>query len=90
MMKRETQSDVLLIAVTVIAAISWMFSKEAIALMPPLLFMGLRFLLAAAFLACLGHKALRRLSMAHVLRSARGAGVWCGYAVLGAGVGAQR
>ena len=71
MMKRETQSDVLLIAVTVIAAISWMFSKEAIALMPPLLFMGLRFLLAAAFLACLGHKALRRLSMAHVLRSAR-------------------
>lgn len=70
-MKRETQSDVLLIAVTLIAAISWMFSKEAIALMPPLLFMGLRFLLAAAFLACLGHQALRRLSMGHVLRSAR-------------------
>lgn len=53
-MKRTTLPDVLLVAVTLIAAISWMFSKESIALMPPLLFMGLRFLLAAVFLACIG------------------------------------
>lgn len=70
-MKRATQSDLLLIGVTLLAAISWMFSKEAIALMPPLLFMGLRFLLAAAFLACLGCRKLGRLSRAHILRSAR-------------------
>ncbi len=70
-MKRATQSDLLLVVVTLIAAISWMFSKEAIALMPPLLFMGLRFLLAAAFLACLGSKQLRQLTREHILRSAR-------------------
>ena len=70
-MKRATQSDLLLIAVTLVAAISWMFSKEAIALMPPLLFMGLRFLLAATFLACLGSKKLRQLTREHILRSAR-------------------
>ena len=70
-MQRATQSDLLLIAVTLVAAISWMFSKEAIALMPPLLFMGLRFLLAAVFLACLGSRQLRQLTREHVLRSAR-------------------
>lgn len=70
-MQRATQSDLLLIAVTLVAAISWMFSKETIALMPPLLFMGLRFLLAAAFLACLGSRQLRQLTREHVLRSAR-------------------
>ncbi len=70
-MQRATQSDLLLIAVTLVAAISWMFSKEAIALMPPLLFMGLRFLLAAAFLACLGSRQLRQLTREHILRSAR-------------------
>ncbi len=70
-MQRATQSDLLLIMVTLVAAISWMFSKEAIALMPPLLFMGLRFLLAAAFLACLGRRQLRQLTREHILRSAR-------------------
>ncbi|HKM38186.1 MAG TPA: DMT family transporter [Thiopseudomonas sp.] len=71
MMKRETQSDLLLVVVTLIAAISWMLSKEAILLMPPLLFMGLRFLLAAAFLACIGARQLGRLTFEHILRSAR-------------------
>ncbi len=70
-MQRATQSDLLLVAVTVIAGISWMFSKEAIALMPPVLFMGLRFLLAAAFLACIGHRKLRQLTAEHILRSTR-------------------
>lgn len=70
-MQRATQSDLLLVAVTVIAGISWMFSKEAIALMPPVLFMGLRFLLAATFLACIGQRKLRQLSLEHMLRSAR-------------------
>ena len=80
-MNKATQSDLLLIVVTLIAAISWMFSKEAIALMPPLLFMGLRFLLAAAFLACIGAKQLRRLTPEHILRSAR-VGIIFGVAML--------
>ncbi len=39
--------------------------------MPPLLFMGLRFLLAAALLACLGSRQLHQLTREHVLRSIR-------------------
>lgn len=70
-MKQATQSDLLLVAVTLLAAISWMFSKEAIALMPPLFFMGLRFVLAAAFLACIGGRQLRQLTGEHIVRSAR-------------------
>lgn len=80
-MKRATQSDLLLIGVTLLAAVSWMFSKEAIALMPPLLFMGLRFLLASAFLACIGAKQLRQLTREHMMRSAR-VGVVFGVAML--------
>lgn len=80
-MNKATQSDLLLIVVTLIAAISWMFSKEAIALMPPLLFMALRFLLAAAFLACIGSKKLRQLSREHIVRSAR-VGIVFGVAML--------
>lgn len=70
-MKPTTQSDLLLIVVTLIAAMGWVFSKEAIALMPPLLFMALRFLLAAVFLACLGYQPLRQLTLEHIARSAR-------------------
>ena len=80
-MKRATQSDLLLVVVTLIAAISWIFSKEAIALMPPLLFMGLRFLLAAAFLASIGGRQLAQLTGEHILRSAR-VGVVFGLAML--------
>ncbi len=80
-MNKATQSDLLLIVVTLIAAISWVFSKEAISLMPPLLFMGLRFLLAATFLACMGTKKLRQLTREHIVRSAR-VGIIFGVAML--------
>ena len=80
-MNKAAQSDLLLIVVTLIAAISWVFSKEAISLMPPLLFMGLRFLLAAAFLACMGTKKLRQLTREHIVRSAR-VGIIFGVAML--------
>lgn len=70
-MKRSSQSDLLLVAVTLLAALGWVFSKESIALMPPLLFMGIRFLLAAIFLACIGSTQLRQLTAQHVVRSAR-------------------
>lgn len=80
-MNKATQSDLLLIVVTLIAAISWVFSKEAISLMPPLLFIGLRFLLAATFLACMGTKKLRQLTREHIVRSAR-VGIIFGVAML--------
>ncbi len=57
--------------VTLLAAISWMFSKEAVQLMPPLLFMSVRFILAGAVLASVSYKQLHALSGADWLRSTR-------------------
>ena len=45
------KADLLLVAVTLLAGVSWIFSKEAVLLMPPLLFMAQRFLLAGLVLA---------------------------------------
>ncbi len=45
---------------TLLAGISWIFSKEAVLLMPPLLFMALRFLLAGLVLAGVGVAAATR------------------------------
>ncbi|MEH6560397.1 MAG: EamA family transporter [Marinobacter sp.] len=56
------KSDLLLVTVTLLAAISWIFSKEAVLLMPPLLFMALRFLIAGGFLAIVAWRPLSRLS----------------------------
>lgn len=56
---------------TLLAAISWMFSKEAVQLMPPLLFMSIRFVLAGAVLASVSHRQLRALPWSDWLRSAR-------------------
>lgn len=64
------KSDLLLIIVTLMAAISWMFSKEAVLLMPPLMFMALRFMLAGSLLAVIAWPSLRRLSVDQVKRSA--------------------
>lgn len=68
-MSNARKSDLLLVAVTLLAAISWMFSKEAILLMPPLLFMGVRFLIAGGLLAVIAWRALARLSPDQVRRS---------------------
>ncbi len=65
------KADLLLLVVTLLAAISWMFSKEAVLAMPPLLFMSLRFLLAASLLAMAAHRQLRRLSGQQLLRCVR-------------------
>lgn len=56
------KSDLLLVTVTLLAAVSWIFSKEAVLLMPPLLFMALRFLIAGGFLAIFAWRPLARLS----------------------------
>ncbi|AOY87485.1 permease [Marinobacter salinus] len=63
------KSDLLLVAVTLLAAISWIFSKEAILLMPPLLFMGVRFLIAGTLLAIVAWRPLMRLSGDQIRRS---------------------
>lgn len=56
------KADLLLLVVTVLAAISWMFSKEALNGFPPLLFIGVRFLFAGLLLAGPGWKSLQRLT----------------------------
>ena len=60
----QVKADGLLLITTLLAAVSWMFSVEAIALMPPLLFMACRFLIAGLL-----------TGSAMAARLARGAGV---------------
>ena len=52
------KADLLLVVVTLLAAVSWMFSKEALTELPPLLFIGSRFLLAGIFLALFSPRSL--------------------------------
>ncbi|MBI42536.1 DMT family transporter [Marinobacter lutaoensis] len=74
------KSDLLLVLVTLLAAISWIFSKESILLMPPLLFMAVRFLIAGLLLAVIACRALRKLS-ADQLRRSLGVGLVFGTAM---------
>lgn len=70
-LSQAAKADFYLLIVTVLASISWIFSKEAVLLMPPLLFMALRFLLAGLILAVIGLGQLYQLSARQWLRSAR-------------------
>ncbi len=56
------KADLLLLTATLVAAMGWIFSREALAGFPPLLFMALRFTGAGLLLSLLGHRALRRLT----------------------------
>ena len=62
-MSNTTKADLLMVLVTLLAAVSWIFSKEAVMQMPPLLFMGIRFLMAGALLALVGWRMMRRLTL---------------------------
>lgn len=68
-MTNSTKADLLLVIVTLLAAVSWIMSKEAVMIMPPLLFMGLRFLLASGLLAVIGWQHLRQLDTYAIKRS---------------------
>ena len=57
----HAKADLVLILVTLLAAIGWIFSKEALAGLPPLLFIGTRFLLAGLVLLVLGRSDLHRI-----------------------------
>lgn len=55
-------ADFLLLIVTLLAAAGWMFSKEALVGLPPLLFIGTRFFLAGLVIALFCLPSLKRLS----------------------------
>nr|WP_286206674.1 DMT family transporter [Thauera linaloolentis] len=55
------EADLFLLLATLAAAAGWIFSKEALAGLPPLLFVGSRFLLAGVALAVFGWPQLRVL-----------------------------
>jgi drug/metabolite transporter (DMT)-like permease len=56
------KADLLLLAATVVAAAGWIFSREALAGFPPLMFMALRFTGAGLLLSVIGRTGLRRLT----------------------------
>ncbi len=62
------QADALLLLVTALAAGGWIFSKEALAGMPPLLFIGTRFLLAGLILLGFAWPTLTRMPLRRVRR----------------------
>lgn len=61
-LSRERQADLMLLGVTWLAAVSWIFSKEAVALMAPLAFMAVRFVLAGLCLTLLARSDMAALS----------------------------
>lgn len=63
------KADLLLVLVTLLAACGWIFSKEALIGLPPILFIGLRFLLAGMTLTILGQRQLRQLSKRELLKA---------------------
>ncbi|MCC1497822.1 DMT family transporter [Alcanivorax sp. 1008] len=70
-LSKASQSDLLLVLVTVLSALSWIFSREAVQLMPPLLFMCLRFMLAGTLLAILARRQLMEISGEQTWRAIR-------------------
>ncbi|AEF55899.1 DMT family transporter [Marinomonas posidonica] len=63
------KAELVLVLVTIVAGLGWIFSKEALAGLPPLFFMGVRFLVAGFVLFLAGQKFFRGLSW-QVIRQA--------------------
>lgn len=70
-LSQANKADFLLLIVTLLAAISWMFSREAVLAMPPLLFMCLRFLLASLLLSLVAFPQLACMSLPQLWRCIR-------------------
>ncbi|WP_416395178.1 DMT family transporter [Allohahella sp. A8] len=62
MQAHPLKADLILVIVTLLAAAGWIFSRETLQGMPPLLFIGIRFLGAAALLALLSKHHLKTTS----------------------------
>ncbi|MCB1638826.1 MAG: DMT family transporter [Thiothrix sp.] len=60
-------ADLALVLVTLIASLGWIFSSEALEGMPPLLFIGLRFLFSGLLLLMLGWRGLRGRSLRELM-----------------------
>lgn len=67
-MNQHTKADVILVVVTMLAAGGWIFSKEALAELPPLWFIGSRFLVAGSLLALFSWRTIKTLSWRQVSR----------------------
>ncbi len=62
--RHPLKADLLLVCATLVAAAGWIFSKESLAGLPPLLFVGVRFLLAGLVLMAFSWPQLRLLDRA--------------------------
>jgi len=62
--RHPLKADLLLVCATLVAAAGWVFSKESLAGLPPLLFVGVRFLLAGVVLMAFSWPQLRLLDRA--------------------------
>ncbi|MCB6184244.1 DMT family transporter [Leeia sp. TBRC 13508] len=60
--KHSIEADLLMILVTLIAAAGWIFSLKTMEVMPPLLFLGVRFLIAGIVVGSFGWKQFATLS----------------------------
>ncbi|WP_020682118.1 DMT family transporter [Marinobacterium rhizophilum] len=81
MMGKNLQADLLMLLVTLLAAMGWIFSHEALSEMPPLGFIGVRFLLAGLLVGTLGWHQVRRLPQ-HAWHRAAATGVVMGVSML--------
>ena len=63
------KADLLLLIVTLLAAAGWIFSKEALVGLPPLLFIGARFLMAGLLLAAAGWRPIRAMTAGELKQS---------------------
>ncbi|WP_220183872.1 DMT family transporter [Marinobacterium marinum] len=79
-MSTHRKADLLLLLTTLLAAAGWIFSREAIQGLAPMLFMALRFLIAGSVLAVIGWPAMRAFT-APQWKSAGLVGIFFGIAM---------
>lgn len=72
---RLLNADGLLVLVTLLAAVGWLFSRHSLSGMPPLLFIGIRFALAGLLVGVAGVPQFMRLSVSDLVRSCTATGL---------------
>lgn len=75
------KAELILVLVTVIAAFGWIFSKEALAGLPPIFFLGVRFVLAGLILFFVGARFFKDITW-HDLKGAIMVGLVMGVAMM--------
>ncbi|MCO4785362.1 MAG: DMT family transporter [Marinomonas atlantica] len=75
------KAELILVLVTVIAAFGWIFSKEALAGLPPIFFLGVRFVLAGLILFFVGARFFKGITW-HDLKGAIMVGLVMGVAMM--------